>query len=68
MTRFRLGTLHNSSAWTVYRMRDRIKMDPEYQRQGDIWNREKRQMLIDTIINGLDVPKLYLHKFPTPVF
>ena len=66
MTWFRLGTLSNASAWSVYRMRDKIEMDPVYQRQGDIWNREKRQMLIDTMINGLDVPKLYLHQFSRP--
>ena len=66
MTRFNLGTLHNASAWTVYRMRDRIRMDPVYQRQGDIWNKEKRQLLIDTMLNGFDMPKLYVHKYRSP--
>ena len=66
MSRIELGSLHNASAWSIYRMRDRINMNPVYQRQGDIWNREKRQLLIDTIINGFDVPKLYLHKFRVP--
>ena len=67
MTRFEINTLHHSSAWSLYRMRERIDMDPEYQRLGEIWNMEKRQLLIDTMINGFDVPKLYLHKFPVPV-
>ncbi len=66
MTRFNLGTLHNASAWTVYRMREQIRMDPVYQRQGDIWDREKQQLLIDTMINGFDVPKLYVHKYRSP--
>ena len=66
MNPFNLGTLHNASAWSVYRMRDRIKMNPEYQRQGDIWNREKKQLLIDTMLNGFDMPKLYVHKFRIP--
>ena len=66
MTRFAISSLQRSSAWFLFRMRDRIKMDPVYQRQGDIWNLEKRQLLIDTMINGFDVPKLYLHKFPAP--
>ena len=48
-------------------MRDRINMSPVYQRQGDIWNLEKRQLLIDTIINRFDVPKLYVHKFVPPL-
>lgn len=55
-----------NSAWSIFRMRDRIKMDPVYQRQSGVWNLEKRQLLIDTMINGFDVPKLYLHKFQVP--
>jgi hypothetical protein len=37
-------------------------MNPDYQRQGDIWSEEKRQLLIDSIINRYDIPKLYFHK------
>lgn len=44
-------------------MRDQIDMNPVYQRESDIWTPEKRQLLIDTIINGFDVPKVYMHKF-----
>lgn len=67
MTRFQINRLQRSSAWSLFRMRDRIKMDPVYQRQGDIWTVDKRRLLIDTMINGFDVPKLYLHKFSTPL-
>jgi hypothetical protein len=42
-------------------------MNPVYQREGDIWDLDKRQLLIDTIVNQFDVPKIYLHKFPQPV-
>jgi hypothetical protein len=42
-------------------------MNPLYQREGDIWNLDKRQLLIDTIVNQFDVPKIYLHKFPRAV-
>lgn len=66
MSRFQINRLQKSSAWSLYRMRDRIKMDPVYQRQGDVWTSDKRRLLIDTMINGFDVPKLYLHKFSTP--
>ena len=31
------------------------------------WTPDKRQLLIDTILNGFDVPKLYLHKFQEPL-
>lgn len=64
MRRFRIGNLRDrdSSVWGFYRMRAYIKMDPDYQRQSDIWTREKNRLLVDTIINGFDVPKLYVHK------
>jgi len=48
-------------------MREQIQMNPVYQREGDIWTPEKREMLIDTVINGFDVPKIYMHKFTTPL-
>tara|TARA_R110001599_G_scaffold26612_16_gene93890 strand:- start:2116 stop:3144 length:1029 start_codon:yes stop_codon:yes gene_type:complete len=44
-------------------MRESIWFDPPYQRFGDIWPLEKRQLLIDSILNGFDVPKLYFHEF-----
>lgn len=67
MSHFGINKIQRSTAWALYRMREKIKMDPEYQRQGDVWNTYKRQLLIDTMINGFDVPKLYLHKFQTPL-
>lgn len=57
----------DNSAWRLYRTRGIIQTDPEYQRSSDIWTKEKKQLLIDTILNGFDVPKLYFHKFPTPI-
>jgi len=64
---FVLSNLRNSNIWSVYRMQAVIQMDPTYQREGQIWNLEKRQLLIDTIFNQFDVPKIYLHKFATPL-
>lgn len=66
MNRFEITSLQNSSVWNLYRMRRRIEAEPDYQRQSDVWTVDKRQLLIDTILNGLDVPKLYLHKFIQP--
>ncbi|TBO44532.1 DUF262 domain-containing protein [Pedobacter kyonggii] len=40
---------------------DIIDFNPEYQRNGDIWSIEKRQLLIDSILNDYDIPKLYFH-------
>lgn len=64
---FELTELRTRTIWQLYRMRDRIKLDPEYQRLGGIWTLDKRQLLLDTILNGFDVPKLYLHKFSRPL-
>lgn len=55
----------DNSAWRLFRIRDLIQTNPEYQRASDIWTTEKKQMLIDTILNGFDVPKMYFHKFST---
>src|SRR5690349_331667 len=39
-----------------------IDFDPPYQREGGVWNTETRSRLIDSIINGLDVPKIYFER------
>ncbi len=33
---------------------------------GDIWTLEKKQLLVDSILNGFDIPKLYFHKYIEP--
>lgn len=45
----------------LYSIRQMIDMKPSYQRQGDIWSEPKQQLLIDSILNGFDLPKLYFH-------
>ena len=60
---FSLGKYPQSSALIVYSEREEIQLDPAYQRISGIWTKEKRQLLIDSIINGFDVPKLYFHEF-----
>lgn len=63
MSDFRLGSVPSSSVLHVYSLRSEIWFNPPYQRQSDIWPLEKRQLLIDTILNGYDLPKLYFHEF-----
>ena len=48
-------------------MRDRIQINPLYQRLSNIWAMDNRQLLIDTVLNDFDIPKLYLHKFNEPL-
>src|SRR5581483_2006055 len=43
---------------------ERFDLQPDYQRQSDIWSEEKRQLFVDSLINGYDVPKLYFHRLP----
>lgn len=46
--------------------RGAIEVDPPYQREGDVWTLEKRQLLVDSLLNGFDIPKLYFHRFAKP--
>lgn len=41
------------------RMKEVVDLDPPYQRESNVWKPGARSALIDSIINGLDVPKLY---------
>lgn len=40
-----------------------IDFDPPYQRKGRLWSQSDKAYLIDSIINGFDVPKLYMADF-----
>ncbi|MEZ0130500.1 DUF262 domain-containing protein, partial [Flavobacterium sp. LBUM151] len=42
---------------------EKIDFDPLYQRYGNIWNTNKKQLLLDTVINGYDIPKFYFNYF-----
>jgi hypothetical protein len=39
-----------------------VDLNPPYQREGGVWSTDVRGKLIDSIINGLDLPKLYFEK------
>lgn len=66
MNDFRVTALSSpeNGIWRLFKARERIQTDPSYQRPSDIWTKNKKQMLIDTILNGFDVPKIYFHRFP----
>lgn len=55
--------LKNSTNMFLYSERAEIRLDPDYQRMGGVWTLEKKQLLIDSILNDYDVPKLYFHEF-----
>ena len=41
-----------------------IDFNPQYQRKGGAWSLERKQYFIDSIINGMDLTKLYFHELP----
>lgn len=43
--------------------RTKIDMDPPYQRRGRLWSETDKAYLIDSILNGYDIPKLYIADF-----
>jgi hypothetical protein len=49
-------TVGKALAW-----RSAIDIDPPYQRPADAWDLRRRQRFIDSLLNGFDVPKFYLH-------
>ena len=43
--------------------RDDVDFNPVFQRKGRIWSENQKQYLIDSILNGFDVPKIYVADF-----
>lgn len=60
-------TVAKALAW-----RSAIDERPPYQRESAIWSLDKQQLFIDSLLNGYDVPKIYLHDLrgrrPTKVY
>ena len=55
-----------NSEWSVRMLvdfRDRIDVEHEYQR-GQVWSPPQQALLIDSILRGFDIPKIYLRKLP----
>ncbi len=50
--------------WTIDRL-EKLRPSlsfPEYQRQPNLWPTEKKNLLIDSVLLDLDIPKLYFNK------
>jgi uncharacterized protein with ParB-like and HNH nuclease domain len=48
---------------TLYGLRERIDPTPDYQRP-PAWVLKQKQLLIDTILRGYDIPKMYWQRLP----
>ena len=54
--------------WSIYSVRereDKVNPKPQYQRTL-VWNDAKKQLLIDSILRGYDLPKFYLRESDDP--
>ena len=49
---------------SVCGIKERIDTNPDFQRPA-VWSRGQKQLLIDTILRGYDIPKLYWRKIST---
>ncbi len=63
MSYIETNPLKNSTILRIYSEKDSIRLDPPYQRFGDIWTPEKKCLLIDSILNDYDIPKMYFHNY-----
>jgi hypothetical protein len=66
MAFFNTYPMRNSAVLRINFEKDTIDTNPEYQRNSDVWTLEKRQLLIDSILNDYDIPKLYFHALQKP--
>lgn len=57
--KIRTDLLPEISISRLQRMMNVVDLDPPYQREGGVWKPDARSVLVDSIINGLDLPKLY---------
>lgn len=51
----------------IYNQQDAIDFSPVYQRRSSLWNKTQKQLLIDSVLNGLDIPKFYFQFMPPVV-
>lgn len=52
---------------TLYRLREKINSQPSYQR-GEVWKGRKKALLIDSMLRGIDIPKIYLRKLESDAY
>jgi hypothetical protein len=56
--------------WTVkdlFDSRENINDQPRYQR-GVVWSDNKKSLLIDSMLRGIDLPKIFMHKMDAGLF
>lgn len=61
MSTIKTYPLPSSAILRINAEKEFINVEPWYQRRGDVWDKYKKQLLIDSILNEFDIPKLYFH-------
>lgn len=51
----------------IHNQKSAIDFSPAYQRHSSLWKKAQKQLLIDSILNGLDIPKFYFQFMPPAV-
>ncbi|WP_426801006.1 DUF262 domain-containing protein [Xanthomonas campestris] len=49
--------------WYLEYEAGRLDLSPSFQRRGNLWSKYKKAHLIDSVINGFDIPKIYVADF-----
>lgn len=62
MARFEKADSSTSQVEYIHALYPYLNLDPIYQRESGVWSKERKQLFIDSLINGFDVPKIYLNK------
>lgn len=62
MGTIRTTPLNHPTIMKIYAEKNEINLEPDYQRKGSIWSLDKKQLLIDSILNDYDIPKIYFHE------
>lgn len=63
---FKIFQETKSIKW-VHNQKSVIDFSPAYQRRSSLWKKAQKQLLIDSILNGLDIPKFYFQFMPPVV-
>lgn len=58
MIRIERSSIHLAYDW--FERRSTLELEPPFQRRGGLWNSKVKGFLIDSMINGFDIPKLYI--------
>lgn len=63
---FTVYGMNQATVQTTFLERASYDLDPDYQRPGGLWSKQKRQLLIDSLLNNYDIPKIYVHRLSKP--